>query len=63
MYDASMPKKVPTTIKLDHAVRDRLDKFVARTSPAVTMTAVIEAAVTDWLDRREGKTRTPARAT
>jgi predicted transcriptional regulator len=50
-----MPKKVPTTVKLDSMLRARLDRFVAQATPAVTLTAVIEAALAEWLDRREVK--------
>lgn len=54
-----MAKKVPTTVKIDAALRERVDRFLQHASPAVTLTAVIEAALSEWLDRREPKRKQP----
>lgn len=50
-----MRKKVPIAVKLDPDLLDRLDKYQSKLSPPVTRTAIIETAVEEWLERREGK--------
>jgi predicted transcriptional regulator len=54
-----MRKKVPIAVKLDADLLDRLDKYQSKLSPPVTRTAIIETAVQEWLDRREGKKPRP----
>jgi predicted transcriptional regulator len=54
-----MRKKVPIALKLDADLLDRLDKCQSKLSPPVTRTAIIETAVQEWLDRREGKKPRP----
>jgi predicted transcriptional regulator len=47
-------KKTPLAIKFDPALMERLDAFIGRADVPVTRTAVIETAVREFLDAREG---------
>lgn len=51
-----MPRqKKMTSLALDPAVLVRLDKWLAKQEFPPTKTAVVEAALREFLDRREGK--------
>ena len=50
-----MRRKVPVAVKFDAELLERLDKYQAQMSPLATRTAIIETAVKEWLERREGK--------
>ena len=56
-YLQRMRRKVPIAVKFDAELLERLDKYQAQMSPPATRTAIIETAVKEWLDRREGKRR------
>lgn len=43
----------PITTRLDPQLLDRLDRWIAKQSVKVSRTAVIEAALTKWLDEQE----------
>jgi metal-responsive CopG/Arc/MetJ family transcriptional regulator len=50
-------KKKPMTMKFDPALMARLDAHITTHEVAVTRTAVVEAAIREYLDAREGKGR------
>jgi predicted transcriptional regulator len=54
-----MSKKIALAVRFDADLLDRLDKYQSKLSPPVTRTAIIETAVQEWLDRREGKKPRP----
>jgi metal-responsive CopG/Arc/MetJ family transcriptional regulator len=50
-------KKKPMTMKLDAGLVARLDAHITTHEVAVTRTAVVEAAIREYLDARHGKGR------
>ena len=53
-----MPRiKKPVSYALDPKLVDRLEKWLARQSPAVKKTAAVETALGEFLDRQEGKAK------
>lgn len=48
-------QKKPVSYALDPKLLARLDAWLAKQDVAPSKTAVIEAALRDWLERREGK--------
>jgi metal-responsive CopG/Arc/MetJ family transcriptional regulator len=55
-HDARM-KKMPIAFRFDPALLERLDAFIAQADVPVARTAVIETAVREFLDVREGRAR------
>lgn len=49
--------KKPLNMAIDPALLGRLKAWIEKQTVPPSMTAVIEAALRDWLDRQEGKSR------
>ena len=55
-YGMIMPRlKKPVSYALDPKLLARLEKWLEKQELPVKKTAVIEAALTDWLDKKEKK--------
>lgn len=53
-HDMTMPRlKKMTSLALDPELLDRLDAWLEAQSPRVSKTAALEAALAEFLDRRE----------
>lgn len=55
MRDGDMGKKPVLTARVDAKTIERLDRWIAKQDVPPTRTAVIEAAINEFLDRRERK--------